>query len=111
MSAKRSADYGVTFGSTIGSVRIRRWDIRRRKRSIFRARERPVENDAADGNPQRTRITTAAWKSLRLSHIFHRPDDGPNSQWCIFSTAAIHLRKVDFLSEGWGVPQCPTTNG
>src|SRR5262249_60927777 len=33
---------------------------------------RPVETDAADGNPPRTRIPTAAWKAQNASHSFHQ---------------------------------------
>jgi hypothetical protein len=36
----------------------------------------PVETDAADGNPQRTRIPTAAWKAQNAFHSSHRPDGG-----------------------------------
>jgi hypothetical protein len=34
-----------------------------------------------------------------------RPDGGRSLTTEHFSTAAIHLSKLDFLSEGWGVPQ------
>jgi hypothetical protein len=33
-----------------------------------------------------------------------RPDGGRSLTTEHFSTAAIHLSKLDFLSEGWGVP-------
>jgi hypothetical protein len=36
-----------------------------------------------------------------------RPDGGRSLTTEHFSTAAIHLSKLDFLSEGWGVPQKP----
>jgi hypothetical protein len=47
-----------------------------------------VENDAADGNPQRTRFPTAAWKSLRLSRI-------PKGKILTKST----IRNLEFLTE------------
>jgi hypothetical protein len=72
----------------------------------FRARERPVENDAADGNPQRTRIPTAACKTLLGFAHFPQARRRRLLTTEHFSTAAIHLRKRDFLSEGWGVPHC-----
>src|SRR5207237_5783845 len=90
--------------STIGSVHIRHWDIGRPKKFIFRGRERPVENDAADGNLQRTQIPTAACKTLL--GFAHFPQVRRRSLTTEhFSTAAIHLRNPEFLSEGWGVPQ------
>jgi len=46
-------------------------------------------------------------KPCWVSHISHRPDGGDHFTTEHFSTAAIHLRKADFLSEGWGVPQLP----
>jgi hypothetical protein len=35
-------------------------------------KERPVETDAADGNPLTTRIPTAAWKAQNAFHSFHK---------------------------------------
>src|SRR6266436_2694200 len=94
MSAKRSPDYESTFGSTIGSVRIRHWDTGRPKRFIIRARERPVENDAADGNPQRTRIPTAACKTLLgFAHFPQARRGGGHSQRSIFQWQRSTLEK------------------
>jgi hypothetical protein len=63
-----------------------------------------VENDAADGNPQKTRIPTAACKTLLGFAHFPQARRRRSLTTKHFSTAAIHLRKADFLSEGWGVP-------
>jgi hypothetical protein len=36
-----------------------------------------VETDAADGNPHRTRIPTAAWKAQTAFHSSHKPSNRP----------------------------------
>ena len=65
-----------------------------------------MENDAADGNPQETDSHSRLQNPAGFRTFPHRPDDDGNKQR-IFSTAAIHLRNADFLSQGWGVPQFP----
>ena len=47
-------------------------DTKKEKRSKKERKRRPVETDAADGNPQRTRIPTAAWKAQNAFHSFHK---------------------------------------
>jgi hypothetical protein len=64
-----------------------------------------VENDAADGNLQRTQIPTAACKTLLGFAHFPQARRWQSLTTEHFSTAAIHLRKPGFLSEEWGVPQ------
>ena len=80
-------------------------DTKKEKRSKKERKRRPVETDAADGNPQRTRIPTATCKTLLGFAHFPQARRRRSLTTEHFSTAAIHLRKADFLSEGWGVPQ------
>ena len=61
------------------------------------------------GNPQLTRIPTAAWKSLRLSHSFHRTATGTITHQPVLRAARLQLRSVDFLSKEWGDP--PSAEG
>src|SRR5713101_7020786 len=48
------------------------------------------------------RISTVACKTLRVSHISHRPDGELIND--TFQGAG-HLKEAGFLSEGWGAPQ------
>ena len=43
-----------------------------RKKEQKRKKRRPVETDAADGNPLTTRIPTAAWKAQNAFHSSHK---------------------------------------
>ena len=45
---------------------------KKEKRSKKERKRRPVETDATDGNPQRTRIPTAAWKAQSAFHSSHK---------------------------------------
>src|SRR6266700_548079 len=97
---------GSTLFFTTGNAHINRWRIKLQKQFIFRARERPVENDTADGNPQRTRIPTAVCKTLL--GFAHFPQ--ARRRRSIITTiqsgeAAAYLNEVDFLSNQRGAPQ------
>ena len=86
--------------------RRNRWRIRPQRQFIFRARERPVENDTADGNPQRTRIPTAVCKTLLGFAHFPQARRRRSIITTIQSRqAAAYLNEVDFLSNHWGAPQ------
>ena len=51
------------------------------------------------GNPQKARIPTGAWKSLRLSHSFHKALRGSFRLTLIQKgRATIHLKEAYFLS-------------
>ena len=45
---------------------------KKEKRSKKERKRRPVETDAADGNPLTTRIPTAAWKAQNAFHSSHK---------------------------------------
>src|SRR3977135_796133 len=94
MSAKRSPASETTFGSTIGSVHIRHWDIGRPKRFIFRARERPVKNDAAVEIRKERGFPQPLAKPCWVSHISHRPDGRGHSQRSIFQRRRSTLEKT-----------------
>ena len=50
----------------------KRGQAQKEKRSKKERKRRPVETDAADGNPLTTRIPTAAWKAQNAFHISHK---------------------------------------
>jgi hypothetical protein len=74
---------GCCRSSGLGIVALRRswrkiflWKTgdrqKERKKEQKRKKWRPVETDAADGNPLRTRIPTAAWKAQNAFHSSHK---------------------------------------
>ena len=92
--------------------------LRRSWREIFpwktgdrqKERRRPVETDAADGNPLTTRIPTAAWKAQNAFHSSHQArrrtlrEDLIQHMKNSLNSVSTCLKVVDTRRYGLGMP-------
>ena len=76
-----------------------------RKKEQKRKKRRPVETDAADGNPLTTRIPTGAWKAQNAFHSSHKARRRFHHRIHFFREPAVHFKHGFFWSEGRGATQ------